>query len=307
VNLLVAIAGPTGSGKSSLALRVAAGRHGEIVNCDSIQLYRHLDIGSAKPSPAERGAIPHHLIDVLDPDQIFTAGEYSRRARDVLSEITGRGRLPIVAGGTGFYLRALLDGLFHGPRRDQPLRDRLATRERRRPGSLHRLLVRFDTASARRIHPNDLPKVMRALEVCLLTRRPLSDHFAAGRDALSGYRVIKIGLFPDREALYARLEERARRMFEGGLIDEVRGVRARGFPASSKALESLGYRQAVQVIQGELTVKEALFYTIRDTRRYAKRQMTWFRRETGLEIYRGFGDDPAIQNAVLAALPPFPG
>jgi tRNA dimethylallyltransferase len=302
LNPLVVIVGPTGSGKSDLALHVAAKLQGEVVNCDSIQLYRHLDIGSAKLPVEERRGIPHHLIDVLDPDEIFTAGEYSRRARAILRETTARGRLPVVAGGTGFYLRALLEGLVHGPTREQELRDRLAARERRRSGSLHRLLRRFDPESARRVHANDVPKVIRALEVRLLTRRPMSRLFEEGRDALIGYRVTKVGLFPEREALYKRLEERTRRMFDSGLIDEVRDILARGFPADSKALESLGYRQAVQVLHGELSRKEAIFYAIRDTRRYAKRQMTWFRSERDLRIYKGFGNDAEIQDAVLTAL-----
>jgi tRNA dimethylallyltransferase len=306
VNPLVVIAGPTGSGKSDLALCVAAEFDGEIVNCDSIQLYRYLDIGSAKLLEADRRSIPHHLIDVLEPDQVFTAGEYARRARAVLSDVTARGRLPIVAGGTGFYLRALLDGLFRGPARDDALRSRLAAREQQRPGSLHRILKRFDPEAARRIHANDVPKVVRALEVCLLTRRPMTELFQGGRDALQGYQVFKAGLFPDRDALNARIDERCRRMFAAGLVDEARGILARGYSANSKALESLGYRQALQVILGELTVNEAVFYAQRDTRRYAKRQMTWFRREPGLIIYKGFGFEPAVQGEVTAALRGFP-
>ena len=307
MNSLVVIAGPTGSGKSELALRIAEEFGGEIVNCDSIQLYKHLDIGSAKVPEAERRGIPHHLIDVLEPNQIFTAGEYARRARAVLADITARGHLPVVAGGTGFYLRALLDGLFQGPTRDEGLRARLAVREQRRPGSLHFLLRRFDAEAARRIHANDVPKVVRALEVCLLTRRPMTELFQEGRDALQGYGVFKAGLFPDRDALNTRLDERCRRMFEQGLVDEVREILARGYPIHSKAFESLGYSQALQVILGELTVNEAVFYAQRDTRRYAKRQMTWFRRERELMIYKGFGSDPAVQAAALGDLRRLPG
>jgi tRNA dimethylallyltransferase len=198
---LVAVVGPTGSGKSDLALRLAGEFAGEIVNCDSLQVFRYFDIGTAKTPPAARRGIPHHLIDVADPDQLFTAGEYARLARGAIAAISARGRLPIVAGGTGFYLRALLDGLFAGPSRDPGLRLRLAARETRRPGSLHRLLRRFDSQAAARIHPHDVPKVTRALEVCLLTRRPVSELFREGRDPLAGYRVLKLGLEPGRDAL----------------------------------------------------------------------------------------------------------
>jgi tRNA dimethylallyltransferase len=231
---LVAVVGPTGSGKSDLALCLAEEFDGEIVNCDSLQVYRHFDIGTAKLVPASQRGIPHHLIDVVDPDELFTAGDFARLSRKAIAGISARGRLPIVAGGTGFYLRALVDGLFEGPARDQTLRDRLAARESRRPGSLHRLLGRFDPATAARIHANDVPKVMRALEVCLLARRPASELFRAGRDALRGYRVLKLGLLPDRDALYDRLNRRCTQMFESGLIDEVRHILALGFPKDSQ-------------------------------------------------------------------------
>ncbi len=286
---LVAIVGPTGSGKSDLALAVAEALDGEIVNCDSLQVYRYFDIGTAKLPLEERRGIPHHLIDVIDPDEVFTAGQYARAAREAVAGIAARGRLPIVAGGTGFYLRALVDGLFEGPSRDQPLRDRLAVREARRPGALHRLLSRFDAEAARRIHANDVPKVTRALEVCLLARRPVTELYREGRDALCGYRVLKLGLLPDRDALYERLDARCRAMFEGGLVEEVRRILALGYPASCKPFESHGYRQALQLIGGELNTREALFYAQRNTRRYAKRQLTWFRREARLEWLKGFG------------------
>jgi tRNA dimethylallyltransferase len=292
---LVAIVGPTGSGKSDLALEIAEAFHGEIVNCDSLQVYRYFDVGTAKLPPDGRRGIPHHLIDILNPDELFTAGEYSRVARAVIAGIAGRGRLPIVAGGTGFYLRALVDGLFEGPTRDQSLRDRLARREQRRPGSLHRLLARFDAEAARNIHAHDLPKVTRALEVCLVMRRPVSEMFRGGRAALVGYRTLKIGLLPDRDVLYQRLDARCLQMFEGGLIEEVRRILALGFRETSKPFESHGYRQALQWIHGELTPKEAIFYAQRNTRRYAKRQITWFRREADMVWLQGFGEAPDVR------------
>jgi tRNA dimethylallyltransferase len=302
---LVAVVGPTGSGKSDLALHLAEACGGEIVNCDSLQVYRHFDIGTAKVLPDERRGIPHHLIDVLDPDEIFTAGEYARRARAVLEEITGRGRLPVVAGGTGLYLRACLEGLFAGPPRDEPLRLRLAERQARRPGSLHRLLTRFDPPAAARIHAGDVQKLIRALEVCLVTRRPLSSWFAERRERLEGYRVLRLGLDPPREALYRRLDERCSRMFDSGLVDEVRRILALGYAPTIKPLESHGYRQALQVLQGELVIEEALSCARRNTRRYAKRQWTWFRREPGIVWLRGFGEDPGVREAAVRSVAEF--
>lgn len=296
---LVAVAGPTGSGKSDLALAIAEEFDGEIVNCDSLQVFRYFDVGTAKLPLEDRRGIPHHLIDIVNPDELFTAGEYIRLARGAIADISGRGRLPVVAGGTGFYLRALLEGLFEGPTRDQTLRDRLAARESRRPGSLHRLLSRFDPSAAGKIHANDVPKVTRALEVCLLTRRPVTELFRAGRDALRGYRTLKLGLLPDREVLYPRLDERCARMFEGGLIEEVRHILELGYPATAKPFESHGYKQALQLINGELSPRDTVFYAQRNTRNYAKRQITWFRREPGLIWLKGFGDSPEIRAEAL--------
>lgn len=299
---LVAVVGPTGSGKSDLALFLAEKCNGEVVNCDSLQVFRYFDIGTAKLPSAERRGIPHHLIDIISPNELFTAGDYARRARDVLKDISSRGKLPVIAGGTGFYLRALLDGLFEGPARDEALRERLAAREARRPGSLHRLLRRFDGATAARIHPNDVPKVTRALEVCLLTRRPAAELFAQGRSALRGYSVVKLGLFPDRDELYRRLDERCARMFEAGLIEEVRRILSLGFAPACKPFESHGYRQALQLIDGELSPRDAVFYAQRNTRQYAKRQITWFRRESELQWIRAFGDTEEARAAALACI-----
>ena len=291
---LVAIVGPTGSGKSRLAIHLAQLFDGEILNCDSVQVYRRFDIGTAKTPERERCGIPHHLIDCLNPEEIFTAGDFSRSGRPILNQIALRGRMPIVAGGTGLYLRALLDGLAPAPRRDANLRERLAAREKRRPGFLHRVLVRFDRATSARIHRNDVAKVMRAVEICLASRRPATEVFAAGREPLEGFRVLKLGLFPDRETLYRRLESRLEQMFAGGLPEEAAAILNGGVSATVKPFESIGYKQVLQVIRGELAVKDALYYAKRDTRRYAKRQMTWFRQEPGIEIVRGFGDDPEV-------------
>ena len=299
---LVAILGPTGSGKSELALAVAECFAGEIVNFDSIQVYRHFDVGAAKLSEAERRGVPHHLIDIVEPGALFTAGDFARRAAEALREIRARGRLPVLAGGTGFYLRALLDGLFRGPTRDEEMRRRLARRSGVR---LHRLLARFDPAAAKRIHPNDVPKLIRALEVILLARRPLSEMFAQGRQALEGFRVLKIGLQPDRDALYARLNQRTEAMFAGGLVEEVRRILELGYPETAKPFESLGYRQALQVLCGGLSRPEAIADAQRQTRRYAKRQLTWFRREADVEWLRGFGDDREVQGRAIERIDAF--
>jgi tRNA dimethylallyltransferase len=238
-------------------------------------------------------------LDIVEPDQIFTAGEYARQARAVLAEISGRNHLPVVAGGTGFYLRALLDGLFPGPTRDLELRERLTARETRRPGSLHRLLRRFDPAAAVRIHPNDVPKIIRALEVRLLTNRPVTRLFAEGRNALEGYRTLKLGISPDRGALYERLDARCECMFRSGLIDEARNILAMGYAPEVKPFESLGYKQVLQIERGELSDKDAILDAQRNTRRYAKRQVTWFRREAEVEWLHGFGQEPLLQDNAL--------
>lgn len=295
---LIAIVGPTGSGKSDLALHICEQLGGEIVNCDSLQIYRYFDIGTAKTPPEQRRGIPHYMMDIVNPDETFTAGDYAARARPLLASI-GRVAPPVVVGGTGFYLRALLDGLFAAPPRSDEMRVRLAARERRRPGSLHRLLQRFDRKAAQAIHPNDIPKLIRALEVYLLTRRPITAWFAEGRDALAGFRPLKIGLAPPREALYDRLNARCRRMFTGGLVDEVKRILDMGWPSSAKPFESHGYSQVLEMLRGEMTPDEALLEAQRNTRHYAKRQVTWFRKEPGVEWLPGFGQEPAVRQAAI--------
>jgi tRNA dimethylallyltransferase len=299
---LVIVLGPTGSGKSDLALDIAQQFDGEIVNCDSLQLYRMFDIGTAKVPESERRGIPHHLIDASEPLQVFTAGEYLRRARPILHEISSRGRLPVVVGGTGFYLCALLHGLFAGPERDEALRGRLTDAMNRRPGFLHRALRLFDPEAARRIHANDRNKLIRALEVCVSARKPLTDLFEMGREPLKGFRPFKIGLSPPRKALFSRLDERCRRMWTGGLAEEVGKILSFGVPELAKPFESIGYKQALDFHLGRSDEAKAIEEMQRETRRYAKRQMTWFRREQEVAWFEGFGDEERVRCAVLNSL-----
>jgi len=296
------VLGPTGSGKSELAIKIAQALGGEIVNCDSLQLYRGFNIGTAKVPADLRQGIPHHLIDILDPAELFTAGQYARMAREALAQIARRGRAPVVVGGTGFYLRALLEGLFAGPSRDESIRTRFQDRERKRPGSLHRILSRLDPAAGARIHPNDTNKTVRALEVRLLEGKPITVLFEKGRNPLSGFHPVKLGLDPPRNELYERINARAVAMFQRGLVDEVRQLLAAGVPMTAKPFESLGYKQALQVVQGLLTEQQALESTQLETRRYAKRQLTWFRREAEVHWLHGFGDDVRMQDEALATV-----
>lgn len=291
--------GPTASGKSHLALELARVYGGEIVNCDSLQIYRGLDIGTAKTPPGERGGIAHHLFDLLEPEETYNAGQYAADARRTLAEIAARGRLPVLAGGTGFYLKALLQGLTDGPVRDEALRERLSRREARRPGSLHRILTRLDGTTAARIHPNDRHKTIRALEICLLARRPASRVFEQGSQPLEGYRTFKLGLDPPRPLLHGRIAARTEAMFGRGLMEEVRGLLGRGVPADAKAFESIGYKEALACLRGDLTQEAAAELTTIATRQYAKRQMTWFRRDPDIRWLAGFGDDRQVSDLAV--------
>lgn len=301
---LAAILGPTASAKSALAIFVAERLGGEIINCDSVQVYKGLNIGSGKVSGDERLRAPHHLLDVAEPDQAFTAGQYSRLAAQAAEAVRRRGNLPILAGGTGLYLRALLDGLFEGPQRSDRLRARLRAIERRHGTAfMHRLLARVDPETAARVHPHDAQKMVRALEVCLLAGEPISVLQRRGRMGLVGFKVLKIGLNPDRAELYQRINRRVETMFAAGLIEETRAALdgdARG--GRNGPLGALGYRQARAVLEGHMTLEKAVQTAQAATRRYAKRQMTWFRREANVRWFAGFGDDPATQFQVLEHL-----
>jgi len=282
-NPLVAIVGPTGAGKSELALRIAEQFDGEIVNCDSMQIYRGFDIGTAKLSLAERCGIPHHLLDVVDPAQSFSAGDYAREARLAIEGIVSRKRLPVIVGGTGFYLRALLDGLPDLPQRNDCLRGRLEGKP-----NLHRMLQRLDPQAAERLHPNDTVRIIRALEIRLLTGAPAPMLRPGG--ALPGFQVRKVALLPSREELYARLNTRTEAMFRGGLMEEVQRLLNSGTPDTAKPFEAVGYRQALAAVQGKLTLAEAIAQSQQATRNYAKRQITWFRNDPGTERILQFGN-----------------
>jgi tRNA dimethylallyltransferase len=297
--LLVVVLGPTASGKTALSLAIARLFPSEIVNCDSVAMYREFEIGTAKPSAAERAQVPHHLLDCVDPNAYMTAGEYARQARQILGEIRQRQHLPIITGGTGLYLRALLEGLFSGPQRSEELRDRLRERAQERgPEHLHRILRRLDVTAAERIHANDVPKVIRAIEVCLAARQPMSQLLEQGREPLRGFRIVRMGLNPERSALYGRIDQRAAKMFETGLVEETRKLVAR-YGSQASPLSSLGYKQAGQVLRGELDRASAVRAAQQAHRNYAKRQMTWFRREPDVHWLEGFGDDVAIQARAL--------
>ena len=293
---LVVVLGPTGAGKSGLALHLAQIFQGEIVNCDSVQVYRGLEIGSAKLPPTERRGIVHHLLDVVDPDGELTAGSYAALARPVLDEIRNRNVIPFVTGGTGFYLRALLAGLSPAPPRNSQLRARLAAIAARRPAALHRFVRRHDPESAARIHQNDRQKLIRSIELTVLARQPASHVQSSPRRPLSGFRTLQIGLNPHRQSLYDALDARSERMFRHGLIEEVRTLLASGLDPDAKSLQTLGYKQAVEYIAGRLSLAEAIRECQAKTRQYAKRQLTWFRAEPAVQWLAGFGSDPIVQN-----------
>ncbi len=302
---LVVIVGPTASGKSALSIFLAKQLGGEVLVCDSAQLYRHFDIGTGKVNAAVRAQVPHHLLDLCEPGEEFTAGDYLRRGRRALEEVSARGRLPVVTAGTGLYLRALLEGLSPLPQRSPELRGRLrALIEEKGSEHLHRVLARLDPGAAREIAPQDGPKLVRAVEVCLLARQPRTELFRAGRPRLEGYCVLKLGLAPEREQLYERIEARIEAMLDAGWREETRRL-LEHFPAEAKPFGFLGYKQLAAHLRSELSLRDAIKQTKHETRQYAKRQITWFRKEPGLEWLRGFGDEPAIQAGALDRLQTF--
>ncbi len=308
------VLGPTASGKTSLALTLARRFHGEIVNCDSVAMYREFEIGTAKPSVAERAQVPHHLIDCVDPLGDFSAGEYARQARAILKEMVQRvggppeiGEtprhlsypLPIVTGGTGLYLRALVQGLFPGPQRSEDLRAKLRGRARKFGAEyLHKILRKLDAKAAEQIHANDVPKVIRAIEVCVASRQPMTKLWQQGTQPLRGFRVLRLGLNPDRETLYERINRRAQKMFNEGLVEETKRLFEK-YGAEARPLSSLGYKQAMQYLKGDLSREAAIAAAQQAHRNYAKRQMTWFRREPNVHWLAGFGDDASIQSEAI--------
>jgi tRNA dimethylallyltransferase len=296
---LIVLVGPTASGKTALALHLAEALNGEIISCDSVAVYRGLDIGSAKPTPEERARVPHHCLDLYDPNEHPTAGDYARHARSAIADITSRNRLPILAGGTGLYLRATLEGLAPSPPRDEALRTRLR-RSAERPGHLHRILTRLDPRAATAIHANDTPKLIRAIEVTLTGQRPQTAQWAEGRDPLTGFRILKLGLASDRALLYDRINTRCEAMFRNGLLEETQTIRTQ-YGDDCRALTTLGYAQALAQLRHELTPQQALAATQQGHRNYAKRQLTWFRADPEIQWLPTPGETPTTQHQALAA------
>jgi tRNA dimethylallyltransferase len=297
---LVAIIGPTASGKSSLGVAVAKHFGGEVLCCDSTQLYRRFDIGTGKITTAEQQGIPHHLMDLLEPGEVFTAGAYRTKALEVLQDLASRKKLPVLTVGTGLYLRALLEGLADAPTRSDEVRARLRARaEEHGPGYLHEVLARLDPEAAGRIAARDTPKLIRAIEVCVLAGKPISDLHRAGRPRLEGYRPIKIGLSPPRPALYDRIESRIDAMLKSGWMEEVKRLVESGISVQSKPFQFIGYSQLRTHVAGVITLEEAVKAIRQATRRYAKRQLTWFRKESNVHWLEGFGDEEKVRDAVL--------
>ena len=275
---IVVVYGPTGIGKTTLAIHLAEAVSGEVVGADSMQVFRRMDIGTAKPTPEEQARVRHHLVNVADPDEDYDAVRYVTDAEAAITDITGRGRVPLVAGGTGFYIKALLHGLFPSPPVDPAVRDALRRRlDAEGPGSLHHDLASVDPDAAQRLHPNDAYRIVRALEVFQSTGRTMSSYQQAHGFRQSAYRALKIGLHMDREALYNRIDRRVEMMLDAGLEAEVRQLLAAGLGPELKTMQSIGYRHMVEFIAGRTSRDEMTATLKRDTRRYAKRQLTWFR------------------------------
>jgi tRNA dimethylallyltransferase len=301
---VIAIVGPTASGKSALGIEVALHLGGEIINCDSVQVYQGIQIATAKVPLAERRGVHHHLIDFVSPNINYTAGDWAREAATTIEDVQRRGRVPILVGGTGLYLRALRNPFFPSPQTDEDLRRRLnKLRERRGAEHLHLLLQRLDPQSAAELFPRDWPRMQRAIEVRLQTGETMSQQKGERPEPHESARHFRlIVLNPPRAELYRRINERAEKHFAAGLVEEVKTLLTQGVPANSNALGAHGYRRVVEFLAGKRDLKSALEQTKLDVRHYAKRQLTWFRREAGAEWFEGFGEDEALQSAVLMAL-----
>jgi len=296
---LIAILGPTATGKSALALALAERFGGEIVNCDSTAIFRGFDIGTDKIALADRRGVPHHLIDIADPTDDYTAAQFARDAAAVIHDVHARGKLPILAGGTGFYFRALTRGLFPGPGRDAALRGRLeAVAGRRGVGFLHRMLARVDPESARRIQPRDLKRLVRALEVFFLTGRPLTAHFADTASPIPDVEVVAIGLRLPAAVISDRVTRRVDEQFARGLLDEIRALLDRGIPESARPFGGLVYRQALEHLHGVRDEAATRALIAQENRRYARRQLIWFRKEPNLSWFDGPGESAATIAAV---------
>jgi len=304
MNPVIAIVGPTASGKSTLGIEVALALDGEIINCDSVQVYQEIQIATAKVPLEERKGIPHHLIDFVSPAINYTAVEWAQEAVRKIEEIESRGRVPLLVGGTGFYLRALRQPFFVSPQTDETLRRRLnSIRDRHGAEHLHRLLARLDSRAATRFYPRDWPRVQRAIEVYLQTGRSIMDQKDERPDPHESSRRLRIlALNPPRAELYRRINERTEAHFEAGLVAEVQQLLDRGFSPRSNALGAHGYRRVVEYLQGERDLPSAIEQTKLDVRHYAKRQLTWFRHEAGVEWFDGFGEENDTLELVLAAL-----
>jgi tRNA dimethylallyltransferase len=296
---LIAILGPTATGKSALALALAERHDGEIINCDSTAVFRGFDIGTDKIAASDRRGIPHHLIDIADPTEEYTAAQFARDAAAVIRNIHARGKLPILAGGTGFYFRALTRGLFPGPGRDAALRGRLeSVAARRGVGFVHRILTRVDPASGLRIQPRDLKRIVRALEVFFLTGRPLTAHFADTASPIPDVEVLAIGLRLPAEAISDRVTRRVDEQFARGLLYEIRTLLDRGIPESARPFGGLVYRQALEHLHGVRDEASTRALIAQENRRYARRQLIWFRKEPNLSWFDGPGESAATIAAV---------
>jgi tRNA dimethylallyltransferase len=300
---LIAILGPTATGKSALGIALARRFGGEIVSCDSTAVYRGFDIGTDKVPVDEQQGIPHHMVDVADPRDEYSAARYAREAAEVIRDIDRRGRLPILVGGTGFYYRALTRGFFPGPGRDTALRARLErVAASRGPERLHRWLRRVDPPSASRIQPRDLKRVVRALEVYLVTGRPMTDHFAATTSPLPEFAVTAFALLISSQETAIRVARRVDAQFAGGLMDEIRGLLASGLPQTAHPFTGLVYRQALELLNGIRNERETRELIVRENRRYARRQLIWFKKEPNLRWIRAAGEREETQEEVARAL-----